>query len=300
MNILILGNSNLFQRKIYHSLKKKRNIKIEVASKRKFKFKDNIIFYNSYKKAIDQTKSKIVYISLINSEHFKWAYYCLIKNKNVLIDKPFTINFKQTKKLINLARKKKLFLSEAIVFQKHRQFKKVFSLLNMKKKIHLESNFHIPKLPRNNFRNRRDLGGGCFQDMSVYGAYLILLFFGKKKLKYEKVNNNKFDQFSLLAKSKKILINCSFKFNSNYKNEIRIKNDSKLFIINYAFSPPIDKSTEVRIFDDFKKKEYKLKFNKQNTFDDYFLQVIKLIKNKKYNYFYNEIEKIAKIKKQIS
>ena len=136
--------------------------------------------------------------------------------------------------------------------------------------------------------------------MSVYGAYLILLFFGKKKLKYEKVNNNKFDQFSLLAKSKKILINCSFKFNSNYKNEIRIKNDSKLFIINYAFSPPIDKLTEVRIFDDFKKKEYKLKFNKQNTFDDYFLQVIKLIKNKKYNYFYNEIEKIAKIKKQIS
>ena len=85
-------------------------------------------------------------------------------------------------------------------------------------------------------------------------------------MKYEKVNNNKFDQFSLLAKSKKILINCSFRFNSNYKNEIRIKNDSKLFIINYAFSPPIDKSTEVRIFDDFKKKEYKLKFNKQNTF----------------------------------
>ena len=45
MNILILGNSNLFQRKIYYSLKKKRNIKIEVASKRKFKFKNNIIFF---------------------------------------------------------------------------------------------------------------------------------------------------------------------------------------------------------------------------------------------------------------
>ena len=44
MNILILSNSNLFQRKIYHSLKKKRNIKIEVASKRKFKFKENFDF----------------------------------------------------------------------------------------------------------------------------------------------------------------------------------------------------------------------------------------------------------------
>ena len=47
------------------------------------------------------------------------------KNKNVLIDKPFTINFKQTQKLINLA-KEKVILSEAIVFQKHRQFKKFF------------------------------------------------------------------------------------------------------------------------------------------------------------------------------
>ena len=93
----------------------------------------------------------------------------------------------------------------------------------MKKKIYLESNFHIPKLPRNNFRNRRDLGGGCFQDMSVYGAYLILLFFGKKKLKYEKVNNNKFDQFSLLAKSKKILINCSFRFIQTIKTKFELK-----------------------------------------------------------------------------
>ena len=35
MKVLILGNSNIFQRKIYFALKKFKNIEIEVASKRK-------------------------------------------------------------------------------------------------------------------------------------------------------------------------------------------------------------------------------------------------------------------------
>jgi hypothetical protein len=35
MKILILGNSDIFRRKIYYALKKFRNIEIEVASKKK-------------------------------------------------------------------------------------------------------------------------------------------------------------------------------------------------------------------------------------------------------------------------
>ena len=78
MNILILGNSNLFQRKIYHFLKEILKLKLRLRENLNLKI---ILFLQFYKKAIDQTKSKIVYISLINSEHFKWAYYCLIKIK---------------------------------------------------------------------------------------------------------------------------------------------------------------------------------------------------------------------------
>ena len=67
---------------------------------------------------------------------------------------------------------------------------------------------------------------------------------------------------------------CSFKFNSNYKNEIKIMNNSKIFYINYAFSPPIDKTVNLDIFDDLK-KEYKLIFKKENTFDSYFFEIFK-------------------------
>ena len=99
MKILILGNSNIFRRKVYFALKKLK-VAIEVASRRNidknFKIKKS---YTSYEKALNDTKAKIVYISLINSEHFNWAVKALNKKKHVIIDKPITLNFNHTKKL---------------------------------------------------------------------------------------------------------------------------------------------------------------------------------------------------------
>ena len=108
MKILILGNSSIFQRKIFDSLKKFKKISIEVASRRNINIDKKIKTYKSYKLSIDNSDAKIVYISLVNSEHFKWALYALKKNKHVIIDKPFALNFKDTKILIKLATKKKI------------------------------------------------------------------------------------------------------------------------------------------------------------------------------------------------
>ena len=156
----------------------------------------------------------------------------------------------------------------------------MLSLLNFKKII-LKSNFHIPKLGYKNFRNLKIHGGGCFQDMSPYASYLISIFLKNKKYIIKKeTNKSDFDNFTIKISNKKILMICSFKFNSNYKNEIKIMNNSKIFYINYAFSPPIDKTVNLDIFDDLKKKEYKLIFKKENTFDSYFFEIFKIIKKK--------------------
>ena len=301
MKILILGNSSIFQKKIFDSLKKFKKISVEVASRRNINIDKKIKTYKSYKLSIDNSDAKIVYISLVNSEHFKWALYALKKNKHVIIDKPFALNLKETKILIKLATKKKLFLSEAVVFHKQLRFKKLFSNINIKKKTNILATFHIPKLDKNNFRNFQKYGGGCFNDMSTYAAYIIYIFLGKNKYKIsqqiEKKDINK--SFSLIIGSRLTKIEMSFKFNSKYKNEIVVENNSKRYSINYAFSPPKDKPTNMIIFDG-KKKEYKLLFKKQNTFDKYFSNIFSLIKRKKHKSFYDEIEKIAKIRKQIS
>ena len=304
MKILILGNSSILRRKIYPSLKKIKNLSIEVASKNKIYSFSKIKMYKSYKKAIEKTDSKLVYISLINSEHYKWAKYSLMHSKHVIIDKPFTLSLDKTNSLVELASKKKLFISEAIVFHKHSRFKKLLSNINYRKKINISASFHIPKLEKNNFRNKKKYGGGCFNDMAPYASFLIYLFFCNKYYKIIKSGNKKKanikKNFNITVENRKVKLSGSFKFNSEYKNEILIENCGKQYYIDNAFSPPIDKITELSIVTDRIQKIIKLKLKKENAFDKYFSEIFKLIKNKKYNFFYHEIKKIAEIKKKIS
>ncbi len=305
MKILILGNSDIFQRKIFPALSGIKNLKIELASK---SFKGNNKryerIYNNYENALNETTADIVYISLVNSLHFKWAMKSLKYDKNLIIDKPIALNLDQTKKIIKCASKKKLLVSEAIVYDLHRQFKKVYSLIDFKKKIEINTKFHIPKLNKDNFRNFNKFGGGCFQDMSPYASSLIRIFFKNKKylIKIKKKKNSKgiIEHFKVEAKSKNIFLKSSFSFNSEYKNQIHIYNNHKHYLVNRPFSPPIDKKLELDIFNDIKKKKYRIKFRKQNVFYTYFNFVFNILRKKKYDFFYKEIINIAKIKKKLS
>jgi len=305
MRILIIGNSDIFKKKIYFALKKFKKIKIELASRRKISKQIKINKkYSSYNKAINTTKAKIVYISLINSMHFKWALKSLNSNKHVIVDKPLTKDFKDTKKLLNLARKKNLLLTESIVFHYHNQFKNIISKINLRKKTIISAKFHIPKLEKKNYRNFLKYDGGCFQDMSPYASYLIYIFFKNKNYllnkQHIKNKNGLINSFAISVKYKNISLNASFSFNSTYKNELKIFNISKKYSINYVFSPPINKPLTVEIFDYIRRKKYKVNFIKQNIFHAYFKEIFKIIRVKKYANFYNEIEDIAKIKEKIS
>ena len=305
MKILILGHSNIFQRKIFPALSKIQNLKLEIASKTiKISNKKFVKTYNSYQNALEETSANLVYISLINSLHYKWAIKSLNQNKHLIIDKPITLSLNHTKKIIKLASKKKLFISEAIVFDKHAQFKKMFALINLNKKTTITSDFHIPKLDINNFRNFNKFGGGCFQDMSPYASSIIKLFFNNSKYstKTRKIKNSKgiVESFRLEAKSKNIFLKSSFSFNRSYKNQIKILNQNKKYFISYAFSPPVNKTLQLEVFDEINNKNYKIRFNKQNVFLTYFKLVFSIIRMKKYNFFYKEIMNNAEIKKKIS
>lgn len=305
MKILILGNSDIFQRKIFPALSKIKNLKIELASKSlkvtNVKYEK---IYNNYENALRETTANLVYISLVNSLHYKWAIKSLEYNKNLIIDKPIALNLDQTKKIIKLASKKKLLVTEAIVFDLHKQFQKMYSILDLKKKTEINTDFHIPKLNKNNFRNFNKLGGGCFQDMSPYASSMIKIFFKNRKYftKIKKTKNSKgiVESFRIKIRSKNVSLNSSFSFNSEYKNQIYIYNDHKHYLIKRPFSPPIDKKLELDIFDDIKKKKYKIKFSQQNVFLTYLNFVFNILRKKKYNFFYKEIMQIAKIKKKIS
>ena len=56
----------------------------------------------------------MVYVGAVNSAHFDITMLMLDHGKHVLVEKPFTLNEKQSKTLIEHAKAKKLFIMEAI------------------------------------------------------------------------------------------------------------------------------------------------------------------------------------------
>lgn len=142
--LLILGYSSFLRRRVIPAIRKIKNLEYSVCSKsNKINLKEKILF-NDYNEALLRTDSKIVYISLINSLHFKYAKKALEKGFNVIVDKPITTSFYQTKKLLNIARKKKLLLAEATLYNFHEVFNKMLKACNgVDNILHIQAYFNI-------------------------------------------------------------------------------------------------------------------------------------------------------------
>jgi len=68
----------------------------------------------SYEEIVSSQEIDIVYVATTHNFHFENARLALEHNKHVLIEKPFVVNAKEAQELVRIARKKKLFLMEAI------------------------------------------------------------------------------------------------------------------------------------------------------------------------------------------
>ena len=102
VNLLILGNSNFVKRRVVSSLNKIKEIEYKICSKSQ---KNKYIFFNDYLEAL-KSKPDIVYISLVNHLHYKYAKLALNKGFHVIVDKPLAPKLYQVKELIKIAKKK--------------------------------------------------------------------------------------------------------------------------------------------------------------------------------------------------
>ncbi|KAJ8947542.1 hypothetical protein NQ318_005021 [Aromia moschata] len=84
--------------------------------------------YEGYKKLAEDKNVDIVYVGVIHPYHYEVSKLMLENGKHVLCEKPFTMNEKQTRKLIEIARANKLFIMEAIwsrCFPVYRELRKI-------------------------------------------------------------------------------------------------------------------------------------------------------------------------------
>ena len=88
--ILILGYSSFIKRRVIPSLKKNKKIKYGICSESNKINKRKKILFNNYNISLKKFKPNIVYISKINSLHYKFAKMTLNKGFNTIVDKPAT------------------------------------------------------------------------------------------------------------------------------------------------------------------------------------------------------------------
>lgn len=135
----------------------------------------------SFEKLLEREDIDAVYIPQPPAMHYRWAKYALERGKHVLIEKPSTTSFEDSKKLVEIARGRNLALHENYMFQYHSQIKMIQQMIyeGMIGEVRLlRANFGFPMRQMNDFRYSRILGGGALLDAGGYTLKLATLFLG--------------------------------------------------------------------------------------------------------------------------
>ena len=294
----IIGDGYHFKkniRPIIINLKKKINLKIFILKKKNNKYNYN----NFFKKKLD-----ICYISTPTKTHFYLTKICLDNNISVISEKPLCETFNQAKFLVNRAKNKDLFLTEAFMFIYHPVFKYLKKIIDKKKSdlLYVKSEFTIPSLDKKN--NRYDLkkGGGFYNDLAIYPISLENFLFNNSKILKKK---------NFIYSEKKIPLRGFLNFNSNNFDRFYFwgegnKYKNNISLVFKKFSIDIDnfysKNHKLMALIDFNGNNYqrKINFPKCNQFYEMFSNILINFNKKKYRYLnYQNILNLAKIKNQL-
>ncbi|MFC2115672.1 Gfo/Idh/MocA family protein [Bacteroidota bacterium] len=124
----------------------------------------------------------IVYIATHHPFHFENALACLKSGKAVLCEKPFTMNKRELLELVSTARRKNIFLMEAIWTRFLPSMRKVLEIsesgeLGKLTDVYADFGFRLEFNPEHRLFNH-DLGGGVLLDVGLYPVFISLLLAG--------------------------------------------------------------------------------------------------------------------------
>lgn len=138
----------------------------------------------SYNELFESTQVDAIYIATPHNFHFEQAFQCMNHGKNVLCEKPITINDKQLNELVLLSKKNKVFLMEAMwtyflsPIQKAKQWI-LEGRIGKIKFIEASLGFPMVKNPAGRLYNI-NLAGGALLDLGVYPIAFANYFINKK------------------------------------------------------------------------------------------------------------------------
>jgi len=261
MKILFIGYSSVIKRRVLpfiHELKDLTGVDIAKFPGQKneiiepFGLKGEI--FGSYDEALDKSKAEIAYISTVNSAHAEWTEKALKKGMHVVVDKPAFLDLDKSRELVGLAGKLNLGLAEAIVYPFHSQISRIKEIMANESLVpsHITVNFSFPPLDPENFRYKKELGGGALNDLGPYVVSVGRIFFDAPPVKIFclindcESNREVESSFSVVAGyGNGRSMTGHFGFCSEYINRINLLGRNFYFEINNVFTPKADLENEI-------------------------------------------------------
>jgi predicted dehydrogenase len=139
--------------------------------------------HGSYAELMEDPDVDVVYVATVHPLHCENSMGCLTAGKAVLCEKPFTLNLGEAEQVVVLARKKKLFLMEAMWTRYFPAAVKIRSLLAegaLGEVRQVQADFGVkPEFRPDGRLFNPALGGGALLDLGVYPVSLASMVFGE-------------------------------------------------------------------------------------------------------------------------
>jgi NDP-hexose-3-ketoreductase len=209
-----------------------------------------------YSAVIECEDVDAVYIPLPLMLHCEWVEQCLDAGKHVLVEKPMTDSYKESGRLIELARSRGLVLMENYMFLHHSQHAIVRKMVAdgvIGEVRGFRGDFTIPPKPVGDIRYQPDVGGGPFLDFGGYPVRAALHVLGKKLqvvgavFRRDAELDVAMSGSVLLATEQGVPVQLTFGMEHSYRNAYSLIGSTGRLMLDWAFTPPHTHSPVMRI-----------------------------------------------------
>lgn len=222
--------------------------------------------HDNYEGLISSNKVDAIYISTLNNTHLEIIKKCAEGKKNILCEKPFTLNYIEAKIAHDYIKKNNIIFYEAIAYRAHEQTKVIKEIIdqdNIGNIVSVESSFgfKVKKIKPESRLFNKELGGGSILDLGCYPLSLLnFLFDNKDEFKMLNVKGSFLSTGVDDYAEAEVLINndikCSIKVSikENLSNKVSIKGSKGELVINNPWLPDKKSTLDIKNDSSFYKK----------------------------------------------
>ena len=293
----IVGLGNHAKNRIIPALtESKKDITGLVTSKPKRKILSCNHFLTVDEALINLSKSTVFVIVTPPKAHYKQAKQILDFGRDVVIEKPGFVKYQDIEEIIKSKNFEKNIVFEAFMYKYSTLYEKflVYWKNNYKEIVSITSNFYIPSIPKNSFRDQNDITSSCLYDMGCYGMSLLSdidIDVTNINISEVEIKNGKLNLIKLVGIYNHISININFGLSNKYENVIKIVKKNNNTVRFWPFFKGVE---EKKFIEEIYNSESKFsEINDLNAFSKMFnIDRQKLLKNQKLRF--NKMLKISK------